>query len=291
MKRAIHIIIAALAGCLLLASCDKIEPDGAGNYIVFGGATGTWYDGSGVEDHSQRAYIEKYTGVRCNNCPIADEQITAAVEAYNGRLIAVAIHDSSDAFCTPIDNKSPDLRTDDGNAWSVAFGVAAAMMYPNALVSRTPQGNGWDLFSPTSAFDSRIDAVLDNEAAVAVGVEATSQEGKIVIGVDLEYLQDVDYEQTLTIFIMEDGIVATQRQPNHQPDDTNYVHNHVLRDVITDIWGVDVEADGHAGTKRHVQFDYADYKSDWVLSNCHIVAFVSNKSTKQVVNIAECEVE
>ena len=45
--------------------CDKIDEN---NYIVYSGASGEWFDGTPVEDHSQRAFLEKYTGVRCAWC-------------------------------------------------------------------------------------------------------------------------------------------------------------------------------------------------------------------------------
>ena len=73
MKKIFHIFV--LASVFIFVSCDKIEQE---NYLVFSGAAGEWYEGTGVSDHSQRAIIEKYTGVRCVNCPSADVAIAAA---------------------------------------------------------------------------------------------------------------------------------------------------------------------------------------------------------------------
>lgn len=285
MKKLFKIFAITLVGSLLFGACDKIEEN---EYVVFGGAAGTWYDGDGVADHSQRAFLEKYTGVRCTNCPKADEAIATAQAAYNGKLIAVAIHDSS-VFTTPFVD-SPDLRTDDGDAWSKALGVFSAGSYPAAIVSRTPATTGWDLFTPTSGIESRVDTIVNQPASIAIAVESKLEEGAVTIGVDLEFLQDVDGELTLTLLLMEDGIVATQVQPDGTRQ-TDYTHNHVLRDVITDLWGLDVEADGQTGTARFVQVKYDRYDEDWDLTKCHVIAFVSDKATKRVLNVAECEVQ
>lgn len=284
MKQIITTI--SLFACLatLLVSCDKIPQE---EYVVFSGAAGQWFDGTGVNDHSQRALIEKYTGVRCVNCPNADIAIAAATEQYNGQLIAVAIHDSS-TFTRPIGD-TPRLSTDDGDAWSKFFGVFAAGEYPTALINRSTNGSGWDLFTPTSGINGRADDIISQQAQVAIAVDANAGD-KITINVNLEFLQNISDQLTVTLFIMEDQLQVTQRQPDGS-DDNNYIHNHVLRDVITDIWGADIDCTGQTGEKRVAQFIYDNYNKDWNLHNCHIVAFISNKESRQILNVAECEIQ
>ncbi|MBP5548425.1 MAG: Omp28 family outer membrane lipoprotein [Bacteroidales bacterium] len=296
MKKIFYSLFACLF--LFIAGCDKIEED---NYLIYSGSSVQWYNGSGVADKSQRTLLEKYTGVRCVNCPTADVAISAAQQAYNGQLIAVAIHDSSLAFCRPIGN-SPDLRTEDGNTWSVFFGISSEGTYPMALVGRNSVASSWDIFTPTSNIESHTDAALAQNPSIALAVNAAIQgDTAIMIDVDIEYLTSRTDSLTLTLFIMEDGIVATQRQPDGT-DDENYIHNHVLRDVITDPWGIyindgrsdsDISANNPvaAGTKRLGKCLYTAVHHDWILSNCHIVAFVSEKSSKRILNVAECEIE
>ncbi len=284
-SRTLKSIFAIIAVSLSLASCDKIEQD---NYIVFSGAAGEWFDGNGVSDHSQRAIIEKYTGVRCVNCPNADIAINDAVAGYGDKLIAVAIHDSS-VFTRPI-GQTPCLSTPDGDAWSHFFGVYAAGQYPTAIINRTLNGNAWDLFTPTSGINSRVDNIIGQAAQVALDVDAHNNNSTVDITVNLEFLQSVGSDLTLTLLLIEDGLVVTQRQPDGS-DDENYVHNHVLRDVITDVWGADIECTGNSGEKRIAQFQYTPTSSDWKLSNCHIIAFVADKATKQILNAAQSEIE
>ncbi len=280
MKK-ISIIIAAV---LLFASCDKIPQN---EYLLFAGSVGEWFDGNGVSDHSHRAVIEKYTGVRCTNCPSADEAINACLSQYDGKLLAVAIHDSCFAFTLPIDGT--DLRTSDGNAWSKYFNVFGHS-YPAALVNRQSVGGNWDIFTPTSGINSHVDDIVNSDASIAVAVNAIQDNGKVEINVDLELLQDIPDEMTLTLLLIEDGITATQRL-HDGTEDANYTHNHVLRDVITDIWGTDIDCKGTNGEKRSAKFEYTPEQSSWDLTKCHIVAYVSDKTSKAILNVAESHIQ
>lgn len=280
-------ILILLIACatMLLASCDKIEED---NYIVYAGAAGEWYNGSGVADKSQRALIEKYTGVRCVNCPTADEAINAAIAHYGNQLIAVAIHDSS-AFTKPI-GETPRLSSPDGETMSQYFGISKAGQYPAAIISRTASATGWDVFTPTEGINSRVESIINNAATVAVAVDsAVVTNDTVNITVNIEFLQKVSGDLTLTLMLMEDSLVVTQRLHDGS-DNENYVHNHVLRDVITDVWGADIKCDGEMGEKRVAMFKYVPEKAEWNLHKCHIVAFVSEKTSKHILNVAECHV-
>lgn len=268
------------ATLFLAAGCDKIDDEAR---LIFAGQTGSWYDGNGVSDHTQRALLEKYTGPRCNNCPTADDVIRAAVAQYDGRLVTISIHDYS-SFGTPIGNV--DLRTEDGDTWSKYFGIE---QYPAALINRSRSNGTWSILTPTGSVDADIDAALAATPALALDLTASAEGRQVTIEVDIEFLQSISDELTLTLVAIEDGIHATQILPNYEYDD-NYTHNHILRDVITDIWGADIDADGKAGTKRHAVFEY-EMSERWNMEQCHIVAFVSNKNSRSILNVNECEIE
>ena len=282
MKKTVLSLLTLVA--LLFTACDKIEED---QYIIYSGASGEWVDGNGVSDHSQRALIEKYTGVRCLNCPTAEDAINAAVAQYGGKLLAVAIHDSS-TFTRPYPN-NPDLRTATGNTWSKFFGVFDAGQYPVALVNRTPGASGWDLFNPISGINSYVDPIVNSEATIAIEVSATEAEGLISTTVNLEFLENVGDNLNLTLFIIEDNINATQLMPNGEKNES-YIHNHLFREVITDVWGTQIDCTGAKGEKKMTTIDYQVDNSEWIIANCHIVAFVSNRDTRQIVNVAECDI-
>lgn len=283
-----NIFLALLAGLTLAWSCDKIESNG-GYYDEFAGVYVENEEGTPVADKSQRVLLEKYTGVRCVNCPTADDAIAAQMAAYGERLIAVSIHDSG-AFTRPFDG-NPDFRTDDGNTLSVYYGVAAGGSYPTSIINRSLSGGAPELIDPTQGanISAKVDAILAQAPKVAIEVAAATANGATKITTNMEFLQDVDEELSLTLLIIEDNITATQMLPDGTKD-ANYVHGHVLRDVITDVWGTLIDSDRRAGTCNKTSVRYT-VNPAWVASNCKIVAFVSYATTREVLNVAECHLQ
>lgn len=277
MKKIKIFAVLAMAATALFAACDKIEEE---NYITFSGAAGTWYDGTGVADKSQRAFIEKYTGPGCFNCPMGEEKITDALAKYGEKLVAVSVHDSS-SFGRPLAKDAPDMRTPDGEKWSAEFNGSSRQL-PSAMVNRG------EIFNPVGGVEQQIDPVLAQSAKVAMEVSCASTGKEAAITVNLEFLENVSEPLNITLVLIESGIVAPQMMPDHTKNE-EYVHNHILRDVITDVWGAEVDADGKAGTKRYAVFPYTVENEEWNLENCQIIAFISNRSTKAVLNVAECE--
>lgn len=274
MKRISFILSSLLL--LSLASCDKIDSD---KYIVFAGANGTWYDSEMEIPSAQRAFIEKYTGVRCVNCPMADEAIHATAGKYGDALVVAAIH-AANNFGKPLGN-DPDLRTEKGNIWFNEF--IGSLGLPAAMINR----NYDDIFTPTSGLDDRIEAIIAQPSRINMLITSSVEESKYVAEVHLGFAQDVPEELSLTVLVVEDKIYTTQMKQG-EGEIENYEQNHVLRDIITDAWGIDVDANGQQGTKRMVRLNF-ELRSDCVPENCHLVAFVSDKATRKIINAAQCD--
>jgi len=60
----------------------------------------------------------------------------------------------------------------------------------------------------------------------------------------------------------------------------------VLRCAITDPWGMEVVADGKRGTKRQVRLPL-EISNVTNLNNCNIVAFISEKDSRRILNAAQ----
>ena len=86
---------------------------------------------------------------------------------------------------------------------------------------------------------------------------------------------------------MEDGIIGKQLHGSETLE--NYEFKHVLRNTVTDLWGIDVDADGKMGTCRYVVLNYT-LPAEYVAENCHIVGFVSKKESKEIIQCAEAGV-
>lgn len=269
-------LLLALGICFAasLASCDKIED---GQHWVYSGVTAEWQDFDGIVPDWPHVLIEKYTGVRCVNCPKADTVLHEASEKYMAQFIVVAIH--AGVFSRPYGN-DPTLSCSVAEEWHDYFGITAE---PAGILMREKSSSGdWNIFTPIENFDNRIDEYLNSPRKVALLATEYDTGGYSYAKIQIEFLEDVTEPLTLTVVATEDNVKVTQESPAGHIED--YPENHVLRCAVTDPWGMDVVADGKRGTKRQVvipiELSNVDNKT-----NCNIVAFISEKESRRILNV------
>ena len=281
MKRISTLILLA-AGLLSFSSCDKIDEE---QYTVFAGAAGTWYETDVEIPHIQRAIVEKYTGVRCVNCPKADEVIHAATDKYGDSVVVVAVHSRSTGFGRPLGN-DPNLCTESGDAWYDYFGIVSQ---PAAIINRSQSNSSWDIFTPTSNFDDRIDAVVNQTPKIAIAIAGGIEENTYYSDIFIDFIEQDFDNLTLTLLLTEDKIYTHQSQQG-VGEVENYEQNHVLRTVVTNLWGFDIPQDIHALGKAMIRF-YYELPKGCHAENCHAVAFVSDKGSRRIINCAQSNLQ
>lgn len=272
MKR-ISLII-PLSLLILFAACDKISPD---QYTVTpgGGSNG---GGGGVWNNGSKVLVEKYTGPRCTNCPTADVTLDALHEQFGDQMIVIAIN-HPDGQGLPFPNQ-PDMRTDAGTEWDRWFGIDAI---PAAYLNRiqTTQYSG-----SMNTIGNDIKTALEQDPAVDIDLSVNATDADLTIDVAVRILRDISSEVTLTLAVTEDSLVYKQTTP--QGIDDEYVHNHILRDVITATWGDNINVSGRAGEVRYGTYHYnLGTVSGLVPQNSHIVAFASRKDDRTVLGSEE----
>jgi len=270
-------LTAITAAVLLFAACDKIPAE---EYTIYAGVNLTWTDGTSFTP-VQRAFVEKYTGPKCPNCPAADVTLEAAHQQYGDNLVTVSInHPKAQGVPFP---GQPDLRTDDGTTWDNYFGINEI---PAAYLNR----NDAKLYTAAmSNIIADIGTAIGESPVIGVEVSATDEDGdgKVDIKVDIAFAQSYTTPVTLTLAITEDSLAY--RQINGEDIIDDYVHNHMLRDVITDVWGADINCTGAAGESRSTTLSYT-LPTEVVAANCNIVAFVSDKASRRILNSDACRI-
>lgn len=279
MKKTTFSII-FLATLCIFSACNKIEEN---DYLTYAGSSGEWLDGKPVANHQKCVLLEKYTAVKCTNCPAADELISGLQSTYGEQLVVFAVHATS--LAEPFKD-TLDMRTPDGNTWDETFGITAL---PKAMVNRKSQDGKFVQLAP-AAMGNAVETALGEDAFLAMSMKAdyNAEKRRINVTTSLEFLQDVKDSLHLTLALIEDSLVGRQIQANGSWDSC-YVFNHVLRDVITDIWGLGVQAKGQAGECREITLKYTLPKKCRP-QHCHIVAFVSRQADKEILQCAETDV-
>lgn len=269
-------ILAAMA-CIMV-SCDKIEKDGDKGYTEFMGYPLTWESCDDEIDMTQRAYLEKYTGVRCVNCPAADGIIHEAVKTYGEKLVVAAVH-CSESYGKPYKG-DPDLRIAEGETWALNY-VGSTYALPSAMVNRTGS-----TFNPSTGVNDKIEAALGSKAKVGVCLYAMESVGTLVDAeITLHFAETITEPLVLTLIVVEDSIFAKQNDNGTVVE--NYQFDHVLRQVVTDTWGNDVTGNTTKGKGLHGTVSFP-LREDCMPEHCSLIALVSYKGSKEILNSACC---
>lgn len=245
IKHVFKLIIASA----ILAACEEVPP--AINYEKGTQTNDTTYITSSIpEAQPVGAIIEDISGVQCVNCPDATKIVKDVLAAFPGRTYATVMHPnvaSLSSFVAPIRKQGYeskyDFRTQDatnilnlvGMPNSLPRGYVNRRLFPGATNGRLLGREEWY---------ARTQQVLQGSTPVNIELENTefnqaTRKGKLKI--KLTYTADVSQKHLLTILLVEDSIIDVQEYQDPVTFDVkfnpNYVHMHILRDVITNSTG------------------------------------------------------
>ena len=161
------------------------------------------------KDFYRRSLVLDFTGTWCVNCPKMEAAIEETMEARPGRIVPVSVH------CMSVD---PMYLKPTSDELVKQFGVKA---YPSAVVDMDPES----LISESSAalLQSHIDRLLEARGPSAgIRIESELDGENYAVKVEMKAVRDGDY--TLSLLVLEDGIVAKQTGGSE-----NHIHNNVLR--------------------------------------------------------------
>ena len=280
-------------GLVLFASCKEVGP-----YIDFGAKAADTSYMAPVETPQQRVVlIEEFTGVTCPTCPPGHVVLKKMDEDNPGRLAIMGIQLIGNAQTRPYDHDGKktlnDNRTQDGtDLGNGIYGTTSSI--PVAGFDRTPQ-NGvirpvrtqWANFLP-----SRL--IEPTKANIKLTSAYNSSSKQAIITVRVAYTSSVTNDQLLTVALLENEVVDAQELPagGAEPVDMNYVHQHVLRDIITAPTGDAMLSNLPTKSAGQVYERTIVYTLPTTVlnpDNCRIVAFVatSDGTVKEVVQAAE----
>lgn len=273
MKKILYILSFV---CLGLASCDKIDgpdrivdvPQSSNDSIV---------SGDGVE---RRVLVEDFTGQGCVNCPAAAKLLTELKETvYKDKMIIVAMHAGGLSLGTLLHNETAQIYMD-------ALGLKN-----NPAISIDRQ---YSDDKSSGVWPSQI----ANRAAVKSPCDINSELIYNAETRNLRVVSDIDFYTDYTgklgvqHYLIMDGIVADQLGA-----DAGYVHNHVMRGVINDVWGMALPGSLNAddasnykynkGEKYTIASNNYTVNSYWNVDNISIVSFVFQYSDNESNPIKE----
>lgn len=284
---------ATVLGVLWLQSCSEIGPS-----IDFGQVgEDSAYTATPETPQTKKILAEEFTGVSCPPCPAGHAAMRTIKSSLNNNLVVIGYHIFNYAQANPVEKdgqmlSKQDFRTQDATdvANSILGGLGGM---PEATFDRT-YVDGKHLAARTkwaSAANARAAASSTTPVNIHITNALDATTGEAIIKVKLAYTATVDFKQTITVAIVEDSVIDAQKYEEDIIKD--YVHEHVLRDIVTPVGGVQVPAkvDPKVGGKVYERTFKATIDPKWHTEHCKVVVFVANDETanREVVHAAEVD--
>ncbi|MCM1297021.1 MAG: Omp28 family outer membrane lipoprotein [Muribaculaceae bacterium] len=268
--KATHIFTPLFLLAAIATSCDNIAEDD--RYIK-------------VEkpevQNPRNLLIMEFTGNNCSNCPTGAATIELIKEDEPGRVISVGLHPDGSTFTTPVVSlhtatRRQDFRSEAATAIFDYYGKPDA--FPCAIF------NGTEMSASISAWTTKATDAL--KLSAPVNISATSQYEEVTrqltVDYSVEFINTVTSKINATVWLVENDILGTQTMPSGSKD-LNYVHNHVLRTSLNGNWGEEIGAGFDSDSQPVGKTTSITLQEDWVATNCQLVIFVYDDSTKEVL--------
>ena len=234
------------------------------------------------------AILEEFTGIHCTYCP--DGHLIGSTLYNNNpnRVVLINIH--TGGYATPSAGE-PDFQT----AWGSAIaGQTGLTGYPAGSVNRHPFTTAMTAGGTASgrtSWTTMADEIMQEVSPVNVGATSTFNPTTNELTIDVEAFYTSNSSagtNYINVALIQDSLLGPQTGgTNYNPTNyvgSDYVHSHMLRDLITGQWG-DVISTTTQGSLYQNQYVYtvpADVNGLPIdVSNCHIVVFVT-ETTQEI---------
>ena len=290
-------IIYSLFLISIISSCEVIE----GPYM-----TG---NGGGVDTNSNQyvknILIEDFTGHLCQNCPDAARELEAIHDLYGSQIIGLALHVGS-TFARPYPLSQPkftyDFRTKWGEELDGFFNISDAGL-PKGMINRIDYPN--DHRKNKGQWLASVQQELDKEVVFGLNITSSFDGNNSIIDISTDALKDISGDYKLVVCLTENEI--TNWQKDGVIEDENYIHNHVLRSLITSAWGDDVSLSTNISNGENYTHNYSvnladlenfniDYSNNtlfqgngesggWNQNNISILAYIYDNSNYEILQV------
>ncbi len=216
--------------------------------------------------------LEEFTGKGCTNCPKGSRELENLLIQFPNNLVAVSLH--AGFFANPqfFPLGTYDLRTDEGE-FLIEY-LSQPIGYPSGVVNRVAVNGDMQLSLNqwASAITSAIQVPPAIELSIVRTYDALTRQVVVTVnGIGKEVLQG---EIRLSIMLTESGIVDAQDDLEAGGIVPDYVHKHVLRDMLTPATGANI-LDGISVGQTFSQTYSTTLEDIWQADDMEIIAFVS----------------
>ena len=214
----------------------------------------------------QKILVEDYTGTWCGFCPLVLDAVQT-LETETEDIVVIAIHQTAVSFPDP-------MHYDDVDQLQQQFEIEGL---PAARINRTTVWN-----SPYET--SSVTSIAGQETNLGVGIYSELSGTELKVQVSVTYEEGSENGDKLVLYLLEDDIVYDQI--NYMDSDStspfynmgnpipDFVHNHVLRESISNPFGDEIPLT--SGLVEYKANYVVNISSDYNPENLSLVAVVVN---------------
>ena len=210
--------LAAAPAFLLTVGCDNVE-DGPGRF-----------EEKDRIESDRVVLIMEFTGQRCPNCPQGAATIQSISDAYPNNIVAVGLHPYDHILTNPMGNIDPGLRSEEA---TVMFKYYNPEGFPCAVFN----GTTMDMSTGTWNKYFRQELIKKPDASISISRNFNENSRDLTVNYTIEYLDNVNDETNVQVWITESGIIAPQINEGIPSLIAQYDNKHVLRASMTGEWG------------------------------------------------------
>lgn len=186
--------------------------------------------------------LVEYTGWRCPNCPKAANAAHELLEANDGNLVVVELHPALNGLTRPDRGGRDNYQCPEADVYYQYMGGTNVTPFPTGVLNFEKQPSGV-FFTDYSAWGKAVHdgCLVVPEVKVAdVNAVMDSETRELVVYVSIEGESETLHEVECVVWLIEDDIIGQQIMPDGHTE-AAYSHNHVLRQVIGEVWGETVQ--------------------------------------------------
>lgn len=265
-------------------SCKEQLPD----RIIQNNLLDTTYMTSNFSTNvTRKILIEEFTGASCVNCPDGKIKLDEVLTAYPDRTLAIGLHHG--ALGAPVNHskQNPDFRTKAAEEIAYKFGSNSM---PSALINRK-EFNGERVIGRLS-WKLKVEEILNDPAKIKINSKCTLDNisNQYIYELEIEFLEDYTNEVNYTIAMLEDDIIAEQK--NGSAIIENYNFEHVLRKTYTNSLGnILVKPNGSTkyekGRIYKKQIVLDNIHASWNIDKIHLIGYITDNTTQEVIQTSK----
>lgn len=237
-----------------------------------------------IAPSAQKVLMEEFTGVRCVQCPAGSAEIQNLLGIHGKQLVAVSIH--AGFFANPYSESREDYKTPEGTLLNDFLDFPSR--FPSASINRKLFQNQDDLQLDRNSWGGLVqqEKALTSPLVLDLKLNFDADTRQLVATTDIQVAETLEGTYRYSVMVVENNIVDYQITPDSIRHD--YVHKHVLRDMMTPFNGEVIEEDlitGGSVVKEHQMV----LPENWVSDEVTVVVFVhqTGATGREVIQVEE----